>query len=55
MDTKREALNSKNKVSIIVKHRRGKRNSVKVKTQLFCAIGVNVNGIKGKWCTLKML
>ena len=34
-------------------HRRGKRKSVQVKQQLFSAIGVNVNGIRGKWSTLK--
>ena len=34
-------------------HRRGKRNSIQVKQHKFCAIGVNANGIKGKWSTFK--
>ena len=56
---KHQTINSKNQQSTIVKsisktiHRRSKRNSLKVKQQMFCAIGVNVNGIKGKWSTLK--
>ena len=52
-------VNSKNRTNVTVKHtskkyhRRGKRKSVQNKQQLFSAIGVNVNGIRGKWSTLK--
>ena len=34
-------------------HRRGKRKSIQVNQQLFSAICVNVNGIRGKWSTFK--
>ena len=52
-------VNSKNRINVIVKHtskkdhRRGKHKSVQNKQQLFSAIGVNVNEIRGKWSTLK--
>ena len=34
-------------------HRRGKRNGIKSKQQLFGVLGVNVNGIRGKWASFK--
>ena len=34
-------------------HRRGKRNSLKSKQKIFCALGVNANGIRGKWSSFK--
>ena len=48
--------NKTNKVfkhTLKVNHRRGKRKSLLVKQQLFTAVGVNVNGIRGKWNTFK--
>ena len=34
-------------------NRRGKRNSIKHKEEIFCIIGVNANGITSKWNTFK--
>ena len=34
-------------------HRRAKRNSIKSKKQKLCVLGVNADGIKGKWSTFK--
>ena len=59
LSVKSPIIHSKNDPIKIVKninkknHRRGKRNSIQVKQHKFCAIGVNANGIKGKWSTFK--
>ena len=50
--TKTKSLNLSKNISKHT-HRRGKRNSVKSTQQIFSILGVNADGITGKWSTLK--